>query len=229
MTANMGKLGTAVSRGVPTGFASVSTPNLAAQYKQTAPVPASGETFANIPAVCAFMRWADMILMRGQLDSSQITKDKYNQAIGNPASNPTPNPRIWFTTHYSIQMQLNLLKESQAGIQARLERLRTQPGKRPHIPSTGPHTTTNRGNGEGCLCSTGSPTGSSIATSFSRLQGNARSMTWVMVQLSKRMGVVDKYFGTYNNYTDAQWDQICGRTWPRLHTTSGLPAIPLSR
>jgi anaerobic dimethyl sulfoxide reductase subunit A len=212
MTGNMGMLG-AGPTAKPTGFASMPTPNLSAQYGRTY-VTASGKKFtvdgesmSNVPVVCAFMRWTDMVLLREKLDNGEITKEQYAQAIGNTAENPSPNVRVDMTTHYSIHTLLNINKQALAVSKLDL-----------FVSHRAMKYDSNFKLDDLCLplaeemekepMFMGFPQGFCFSDKLLNPPGECHGYEWLMIQLAKRLGVVDKYFGTYSKYGDDKYDQM---------------------
>ena len=101
MTGNMGKPGTFVSlagSGRHDGFQTYTLPTYTGVNGRTA-------AKYSVPVTNAFMRWAEAVINRPNLDAGKITAAQYQQDIGADASWPLANIHVWMPTHYAVQSQ----------------------------------------------------------------------------------------------------------------------------
>ncbi len=202
MTANMGKPGTSpvVYNSYPASFTTYPVPSSSTEIGRK---PA---TFAIQPLI-AFQKWADAILMRGQLDSGQMKEADYRQAIGNAANLPLPNIRVWFATHYCIQMQVNVNKEVECmkkldlsvvhRVMSNDSTMRLADILLPLVEDL-----------ERDASFQGFPNGFCYCAKLLNQPGECRSEEWLSVHLAQRLGVLDNYFPKFSSYNDATWDQM---------------------
>jgi len=202
MLGNMGKPGAYCScagQG-PSGWYSAGTPSVSGQYGRKA------ATFSS-PSLMALMKMSDAVLQRPNLDAGKMTKDQYNQLIGNDSANPVPNIRVWCPTHYAIQMQMaskkqieacklldftftmrNRADDTTARVMDYVLPLAEEMERDPNFQ--------------------GMSNGFVLCQKLLQTQGESKSEEWMWAHIAKLLGVLDTYFPIFSKYSDDTWDQM---------------------
>ncbi len=189
----------------PAAFMTYPLPNLAAQ---------TGRKRAKTPVYSSLapQGWFNAVRLRDQLDSGQMTKQDYHNAIGSAIDAPTPNIHMWYSTHWCLQMYENVnnidavikkldfmvsyrvaMNDSHNRV-ADLILPMTEEMERPSEYGSGSFTAINNG--------------FVYCAKIVNAPGECKSQEWRDVQLAQRLGVLNDYFSKYNDYGDAKWDQM---------------------
>ncbi len=171
-----------------------------------------GRSTYRSPTLFRNWKWADMVLLRPQVDQGTLTAAQYNALIGNPATNPLPNPRMLFATKNFMNQDININKQHAAFKQLDYVVQRT-------IHST-PTTmfadiVLPMANSvfEDYILTGGPSYGPRIITP----PGEAKPNLWIDTQLANKLGVLAQYMPKYT--TDDQWDSMVQSVYQKGYET----------
>jgi anaerobic dimethyl sulfoxide reductase subunit A len=199
--------GASIYRAVPTPTSSCLT------YGGPMGIPPPG-MFGNkppdykIPVLFKNYKWADAVLLREKFDKGEISKEEYHAMIGNPMDNPTPNIKfVWFHTNLinqtnNIKKQIEAIKKLEfcvvsnwhmdqpTALLADIVLPRAEVFFEDFFFA---HTQANAW---------------AYAPKLIKPPGEVKSMLWIMVQLAKKLGVIDKFAPELANVSDEDWDRV---------------------
>ncbi|MEM3734797.1 MAG: molybdopterin-dependent oxidoreductase, partial [Nitrososphaerales archaeon] len=158
------------------------------------------------PVLFMNYKWADAVLLREKYEKGELTKEEYHQIIGNPADNPTPNIKmVWFMSNLlnqvvNINKQIEAVKKLEFCVAAVWHV--DQPTAmiadiilpRAEVFEEDP-----------TFVSVGF-SGWAYAPRIVKPQGEAKSLLWIMVNLAKKLGVIQNFAPDLANVTDEEWD-----------------------
>jgi anaerobic dimethyl sulfoxide reductase subunit A len=155
-----------------------------------------GRTAATYKAPTLFMnwKWADMVLLREKFESGELSKEQYHSMIGNPATNPTPNAKMLFTSKNIMNQNININKQRQAM------------NKLDFIVATTIHMTPTAKMADIVLPVADTmfedyffAGGPLYSPKLVNPPGEAKAKLWIDTKLAERLGVLDKFMPKYTS------------------------------
>ncbi|MFC2052623.1 molybdopterin-dependent oxidoreductase, partial [Chloroflexota bacterium] len=172
------------------------------------------------PVLLCGYKWLKSINLREKLDKGELSKEEYNNAIGNSSGNPCPNIKMVILESNNHP---NSLPDINANIRA-LKKLDFYVAFSHYVETTAaryadillPQIATAY-EGRDCVCAAISTDlfkgGRYLANYFLYRQkcveppGEIKSGDWFWVQIARRLGLAELYNPRLANVSDAEWDE----------------------
>jgi len=162
----------------------------------------------NIPVLFKNYKWADAVLLREKFDKGELSKEEYHAIIGNPIDNPTPNIKfVWFHSNL-VNQNVNISKQIEAIKKLEFCVVAAWHMDQPTALLADIVLPRAEVFEEDFFFSHTSENSWAYAPKLIKPPGEVKSILWIMVQLAKKLGVIDKFAPELANVSDEEWDRV---------------------